>query len=278
MQTTPRAPTGGAPAIDDALWEKTLVPLVERLVRSGYFSFVVEGAEHVPLDGRAVFAQNHAGWFPLDALFVGLGIRRAAGPCRTPFYATSEAALALPALGPFLRRVGALPAGWFRRPERLPPDVRSCAIFPEGVPGNTKPFWEAYRMRPWSRGFVRVAAALGLPIVPVAVLGGEECLPVAWTVRLLEPLVGSAFGLPLSLVPLPARWRVVFHPPVRLDGEPRALLADGARSAQVALEVERTVRQTLESRGRRYPLAHVASWIAARRAPPAAHPQGVHLS
>lgn len=267
MPLTPLAPRS-APAVDDALWEGRLAPAVERLVRAGYFSFSVEGAEHVPRDGRAVFAQNHAGWFPLDALFVGLAIRRAAGPCRTPFFAAAEAALALPGLGGLLRRAGAVPAGWFRRPERLPPQVRSCAIFPEGVPGNTKPFWEAYRMRPWSRGFVRVAAALDVPIVPVAVLGGEECLPVAWTVRLLEPLVGSAFGLPLAPVPLPSRWRVVFHRPVRLAGDRRALLADGGRSAQVALEIERTVQRTLERGARRRPLAHVSAWVASRKRTP----------
>lgn len=265
-----------AAAIDDALWEERLVPAVERLIRAGYFSFTVEGGEHVPRDGRAVFAQNHAGWFPLDALFVGLGVRRALGPCRTPFFPTAEAALAIPLLGGFLRRGGAVPASWFRRPERLPPQVRSCAFFPEGVPGNTKPFWEAYRMRPWSRGFVRVAAALDAPIVPVAVLGGEECLPVAWTVRLLEPLVGSAFGLPLALLPLPARWRVVFHPLVRVGGDRHALLADGERSRAIAAGVERTVQATLDRHAPRYPLAHVSSWVAARRRAPAGASAGIH--
>ena len=181
-----------APPIDDALWEERLVPLVERLIRARYFSFEVEGLEHVPQDGRAVYAQNHAGWFPLDAFFVGLAVRRAIGPCRTPYFATAEAALALPVVGSFIRRVGAVPSAWFRRPERLPPGIHAAGFFPEGVPGNTKPFWEAYRMRPWSRGFVRVAAALDLPIIPAAVLGGEECLPVAWTVKLLEPFVGSS--------------------------------------------------------------------------------------
>jgi 1-acyl-sn-glycerol-3-phosphate acyltransferase len=224
----------------------------------------VEGAEHVPADGRAVYAQNHAGWFPLDAFFVGLGIRSAIGPCRTPYFAAAEAALALPVVGAFIRRVGAVPASWFRRPERLPQRIRACGFFPEGVPGNTKPFWEAYRMRPWSRGFVRVAAALDLPIVPVAVLGGEECLPVAWTVRLLEPLVGSRFGLPLAPLPLPARWRVVFHPPVRLGGD-RRLLTDGGRSAEVARAIQATVQATIDRHSPRYPLAHLSSWVARRR-------------
>jgi 1-acyl-sn-glycerol-3-phosphate acyltransferase len=254
-----------APAIDDALWEATLVPMVERLIRAGYFSFTVEGTEHVPRDGHAVYAQNHAGWFPLDAFFVGLGVRRALGPCRTPYFATAEAALAIPVLGGFLRRVGAVPASLFRRPERLPASVRSCGFFPEGVPGNTKPFWEAYRMRPWNRGFVRVAAALELPIVPTAVLGGEECLPVAWTVKLLEPLVGSAFGLPLALVPLPARWRVVFHPPVRLGEERRRVLTDSEASRQVARRVQATVQGTIDRLAPRYPLGQVSSWVAARR-------------
>ena len=263
---SPIEPLAGAlPPIDDVLWEQRLVPVVEALVRARYFSFEVEGAEHVPRDGRAIYAQNHAGWFPLDAFFVGLAIRRVLGPCRTPHFATAEAALALPVIGPFIRRVGAVPSAWFRRPERLPPGLRACAFFPEGVPGNTKPFWDAYRMRPWKRGFVRVAAALDLPIVPAAVLGGEECMPVAWTVRLLEPIFGAPFGLPLSLLPLPARWRVVFHPPVRIE-EPGAVLADAERSAAIAAGVRSTVEATLARRARPYPLAHVSSLVQTVRA------------
>jgi len=256
-----------APAIDDALWEETLVPFIGSVIRAGYFSFSVEGMEHVPRDARAVYATNHAGWFPLDAFFLGLGVRRALGPCRTPFFATADAALAIPLLGRFLQRVGALPASWFRRPERLPRGVRACGFFPEGVYGNTKPFWQAYRMRPWNRGFVRVAAALDVPIVPVAILGGEECLPVAWTVKLLEPLVGARFGLPLAPVPLPARWRVVFHPPVQLEDR-RLVFGDGERSVAVARSVETTVGATLRRLSPRYPLAHVSSWMAARRPDP----------
>ncbi len=268
QQAQPAETPWRAPPIDDALWERRLVPMVETLIRSGYFSFDVEGAEHVPKDGRAIFAQNHAGWFPLDAFFVGLALRRVLGPCRTPYFATAEAALALPVIGPFIRRVGAVPSAWFRRPERLPPGLRACGFFPEGIPGNTKPFWQAYRMRPWNRGFVRVAAALDLPIVPAAVLGGEECMPVAWTVRLLEPIFGAPFGLPVSLLPLPARWRVVFHPPVRI-ADPKAVLVDGARSAEIAAQVRATVAATLETRARRYPLAQVSSLVAAARARPA---------
>ncbi len=221
-----------------------LVAGVRALIRAGYFSLEVVGAEHLPREGRVVYAQNHSGWFPLDAFFLTMAIVEAEGIQRAPFFATHDAAMAAPLLGPLLRRFGALPASWFRRPERLPAEIESCGIFPEGYRGNTKPFWEAYRMRDWNRGFVRVALAREAPIVPAAILGGEECLPVAWTVDLLEPLIGASIGLPLSLLPLPARWKVVFHPRVEVAG--RGSLTDHAFCSGVAQEVQRTVQATLD--------------------------------
>jgi 1-acyl-sn-glycerol-3-phosphate acyltransferase len=240
-----------------------LIGLMHALIRAGYFSFDVEGIEHVPREGPVVYAQNHSGWFPLDAFFVTLAIADAHGLGRAPFFATHEAALAAPLLGPFLRRVGAVPASWFRRPERLPPEIESCGIFPEGVRGNTKPFWEAYRMRDWNRGFVRVAIAREAPIVPAAVIGGEECLPVAWTVRFLEPLIGASIGLPLSLIPLPVRWKVVFHEPVHVAG--KGGITDQQFCADVAHDVQAIVQRTLHREASQRILGRVSSAVAAIR-------------
>ncbi|HYG70176.1 MAG TPA: 1-acyl-sn-glycerol-3-phosphate acyltransferase [Anaeromyxobacteraceae bacterium] len=259
----PSAPGATAPEMDHELLHR-IVPVFRALVRLGYFSFEVHGAEHLPADGRAVYAANHAGWFPLDAFFTGLAVSDALGEDRTPFFAASDTALALPGVGAFLRRMGALPASWFRRPERLPPGIDAFGIFPEGVEGNCKPFWEAYRLRTWNRGFVRVAVARELPIVPVAVFGGEECLPVAWTVRALEPIVGSIFGLPLCAVPLPARWKVVFHPPVRLEARGRTGLADAAWAADVAQGIRRTVQATLDAERDDRVLARLSHAVAER--------------
>jgi 1-acyl-sn-glycerol-3-phosphate acyltransferase len=257
--------------VDRTFLEQRVVPLFEKLIEIGYFSFDVTGTEHIPRDRRIVFAPNHSGWFPLDGFFLGLAVRSVLGPEASPFFAVHDAATAAPVLGRFLNRVGALPASWFRRPERLPPDIRTVGIFPEGVEGNCKPFWEAYRMRPWKRGFVRVAVALDAPIVPVAILGGEECLPVAWTVRALEPIIGSILGLPLSLVPLPSRWKVVFHPPVEvagLAGRGKAALMDADYSSMVARRVQRTVQATLDRETPGYPLAQLSSLVALARGAP----------
>jgi 1-acyl-sn-glycerol-3-phosphate acyltransferase len=256
----------GAHLADRDLWLRRIFPLLRSAVRARYFSLEVEGLEHVPRDGSVVFAPNHAGWFAIDAAVLGLAVTDGVGASRLPWFAAADAAFETPVLGAFFERLGALPASWFRRPEKLPAEIESCAVFPEGVRGNTKPFWEAYRMRAWSRGFVRVAAAQDAAIVPTAILGGEECMPVAWTVKLLEPLVGSIVGLPLSVIPLPVRWKVAFLPPVRLDVRGRHALMDSIYSAEVARTVQRTVQDALDRESPRYPLARLSSGVAALQA------------
>jgi len=248
--------------------DRDLLPQILRLgkavVRLGYFSLEVEGIEHVPRSGRVVFAANHAGWFPVDAFVLGFAVGQAHGLSRAPFFATADAALATPVLGRFMHRVGALPASWFRRPERLPPSVESIGIFPEGVRGNCKPFWEAYRMRDWNRGFVRAAMARQAHVVPVAILGGEECVPVGWTVRILEPLMGTILPLPLSPVPLPARWKLVFHAPV----PPPPEATSSRDQSEIARSVQRTVQATLDREAPHYPLGRLAAYRARTRPGP----------
>jgi 1-acyl-sn-glycerol-3-phosphate acyltransferase len=250
-------------AVDREFLVGRVLPVARRLVELGYFKLEVEGLEHVPASGRVVYALNHAGWFALDAFFVGIAIAQRFGVERAPVFATAEAALAAPVVGRFLRRSGAVPSSWFRRPERLPASVHSCGVFPEGVRGNCKPFWRAYRMVDWNRGFVRVAIARDAPIVPVAVLGGEECLPVAWTVRFLEPLIGSVVGLPVVPFPLPTRWKVVFHEPVHVAGGGRGTLGDAAFCNDVARRIQATVQATLDRESPRYPLGRLAARVAA---------------
>lgn len=239
------------------------VATARAFVEAGYFSFEVEGIEHVPAEGRVVFAANHSGWFPLDAFFLAMAVVEAQGLGRAPFFATHDAAMAAPGLGPFLRRFGAVPASWFRRPERLPPEIECCGIFPEGVRGNTKPFWEAYRMREWNRGFVRVAIARDAPIVPVAILGGEECLPVAWTVKLFQPWIGATLGLPLSIVPLPSHWKILFHPAIGVAG--KGEVTDHPFCSEVAREVQSIVQATLDRVSRDRLLSRMSATAAALR-------------
>src|ERR1700694_5939933 len=100
------SPTSADPNKDREAAFRALVMVAKRLIALGYFRLEVEGLEHVRREGRLVYAQNHSGWFPLDAFFISYAIAEAHGMRRAPFFATAEAALAAPVLGPFLRRLG----------------------------------------------------------------------------------------------------------------------------------------------------------------------------
>lgn len=228
-----------------------VLPALRALVDIGYFSLDVEGVEHVPRRGPAVYVGNHAGWFTLDTLIGALVLVDHVGADRLPYGAAQDALLKVPAVGRFFERVGAFPASWLREPRSLPPEMQVFSVYPEGTEGNCKPFWHAYQMRRWRSSFVHLAAALRAPIVPVALLGGEESLPVAYTVDLLRPLVGTAIPVPLLAMPLPSRWKLVFHEPVRLDGRLLGRAAEDPRwfveHARLLAESTRsTVQRTLD--------------------------------
>ncbi len=271
MTTQPHALGDSGPATG-ASDRETLIrqvsSVLKALIQLRYFSIEIEGAEHLPREGPVVYAQNHAGWFALDTMILGYAVGEAIGVARTPYFAAHESALAAPWVGPFLGRLGGLPASWFRNPERLPPGIESYGICPEGVRGNCKPFWEAYRMREWSRTFVKVALVRDAPIVPVAVLGGEECLPVAWTVEALKPLIGSIVGLPLVPVPLPSRWKVIFHEPIHVTAHGHRLRPDRQYCSDVAGRVQRIVQGSLDREAPHYPLARLSSFVAGGKEPP----------
>ena len=228
-----------------------VLPGLRALLRAGYFSLDVEGAEHIPREGSALYVANRAGWLPLDALFGALAVVHHAGPDRLPYGAVPDEVLALPRVGRLLERLGGFPASWLGEPAALPPAMSLLSLHPESGAGGGKPFWQAYQMKRWRLGFARVAAARAAPVVPVAIVGGEECLPVASTVRFLEPLLGSVLPLPLCALPLPARWKIVFHAAVRVE-EPDPGEAGDDRDAQrrryrrFTDAVQATVQRTLD--------------------------------
>jgi 1-acyl-sn-glycerol-3-phosphate acyltransferase len=102
-------------------------------------------------------------------------------------------------------------------------------VFPEGQKGSRKLFWQRYRLRRFGRGgFVRTAMRAGVPIVPTAVMGAEEAMPIFAHVPLLQRLTGliyfpinhafPAFGLAAGLMYLPAKFRIRFLEPIDLSG------------------------------------------------------------
>jgi 1-acyl-sn-glycerol-3-phosphate acyltransferase len=260
------------PSMDLQYWQDVVFRRLERSLEWKYFSLEVRGFEHVPPTGPVIFAANHSGWFPLDALFFSYAAAKALGASHIPHGVIHDAVLKAPLIGDFFRKLGVVPASWFREPETIPEELRSMGIFPEGAEGNVKPFWSAYRAREWKRGFVRYALARRAAILPVAILGGEESLPVVTKVRLLRPLLGADLPLPLSLVPFPSDWKVIVHAPIRCDTYGPEAMNDKDLCRRIAEEARSTVQETIRREKEGSLLWQLSSFLSPTHESSAANP------
>lgn len=232
---------------------------LRRLIKMNYFRFKVRGANHIPTEGPIIFVANHSGWVALDALFMMMAIYDTAGPAFLPYIIVHDMLIKVPMTYHFLKDLGLIPADWLQYGrEPLPPQINPVAIFPEGADGNSKPFWKAYHMQHWKTGFVRLAIQHKAKVVPVVILGGEEAVPVAATLDALKPLLGSVAPIPLSLAPLPSRWKVQFLEPIDFSHYDPALIHSKEACREIAAEVHDIVQARLLKASKGKPL----SWLS----------------
>lgn len=208
--------TAGSERVDlygrDAQLSEAVAPLMEFLY-TRWFRVQVEGAEQIP-SGGALLVANHAGALPLDGPMLQEALRRERPELPEARWLAEDAVFYAPLLGTLFNRLGAVRAS----PDtatRLLAEGRPVCIFPEGIQGIGKPFRERYVLKRFGRGgFVKLALRTGRPVLPVAIVGGEESLP------LLGKLPGSFLGVPylpvtpLGPLPLPAKWRIRIGAPL----------------------------------------------------------------
>jgi 1-acyl-sn-glycerol-3-phosphate acyltransferase len=236
----------------DQQWTEAMLPLA-RLVYRKYWRVDTVGVSNVPRRGGALLVSNHSGVLPLDGAMIKValfeeGLERHARALIASWFFT------LPVLNWFLRRSGQT-LGHPDDSVRLLRDGQLVLVFPEGVRGTGKPFRDRYRLRRFGRGgFVGVAIRAGVPIVPVSVVGAEEIYPMLLDVQPVARLIGFPYFPitptwpwlgPLGLIPLPSKWRIQFHPPVRTDELSVADADDPALVMRVADEVRETIQQGL---------------------------------
>ena len=199
----------------DAALSTSLRPLATLLYEK-YWRVRVEGAEQLP-QGPCVIVANHAGALPLDGPVLHLALRRERPDLEESRWLLEDQIFHAPFVGVLANRLGAVRAN----PEnamRLLQERRPVIVFPEGFHGLSKPFTERYQLRRFGRGgYVKIALRAGVPIIPAAIVGGEESMP------LLGKIPGGLFGveyLPITLPPLPARWHLRFAAPISMEGAP----------------------------------------------------------
>jgi 1-acyl-sn-glycerol-3-phosphate acyltransferase len=185
-----------------------------------------EGLEHVPADGGALLVANHAGAIPSDAPVIMHGIET---ELSRPVYGLAESLLrALPGVGTLWARVGGVAAHPDNAYRLLHDDRQLVLVFPEGTKGTGKLYRDRYKLHRFGRGgFVEIAMRSGVPVVPIAVIGAEESMPILWK----SPRLGKLLNVPyfpvtanmLVLGPLgligyfPAKFKLRVLPPVHFD-------------------------------------------------------------
>jgi len=195
-----------------------------------FFSPEVKELDNLPATGPVLLVGNHSCLFYMpDAWVVAQAIIKRRG-LEQPAYALGyDLLFGLPVVGPFLRRIGAIPAGG-REAELALEQGAAVLVYPGG---------DLEACRPWSqrdrvdlaghKGFVRLALHAGVPVVPVVTHGSHHAVVVVSRgdrlasalglkrirINVFPILVGPPFGVTTILVPplpMPASITVEFLP------------------------------------------------------------------
>lgn len=150
-----------------------------------------EGLEKIPTDGGALLVANHAAAIPSDAPVIMHGIEK---ELQRPVYGLADQLFkSLPVVGVMWSRVGGVVAHPDNAYRLLREQNQLVLVFPEGSKGPGKHYKERYRLRRFGRGgFVEIAMRAGVPVVPIAVVGAEESMPIVYK----NTTVAKMLGLP----------------------------------------------------------------------------------
>jgi 1-acyl-sn-glycerol-3-phosphate acyltransferase len=251
-------------AVDDfGLDEQTLRharPVLEYL-RNHYWRVDVAGIEQLPTESPVLLVANRSGILPYDGLMVSHLVADSLSEARRPRFLVADWLITLPFVQPYLARLGGVRA-CRENADRLLRTGRSVVAFPEGLKGAGKVFRQRYRLKRFGRGgVVRVAIEVGIPLVPVAVIGAEEAHPVLFKMETLARSVGAPFipvtptfpllG-PLGLIPLPSKWSIRFGAPIETEhlgaSEARDELLVSRMTEELRSEIQTMVDADLHAR------------------------------
>ena len=216
-----------------------------------YFRAEWEGLDRIPASGGALLVANHAGAIPSDAPVIMHGIEtELERPC---YGLADELFKSLPVVGTGWARAGGVLAHPDNAYRLLREQEQLALVFPEGTKGTGKTYDQRYRLRRFGRGgFVQIAMRAGVPIIPIAVVGAEESMPILFNAQRLAKLVGApyapitanmlAFGPLGAALWFPAKFKLRVLDPIHFDVPP-----DQARySRNVVMDEAERIRQLIQ--------------------------------
>ena len=250
----------GDRALDDWGRDERMLSLADPILNFYYrywFRVATEGIENVPAEGGALLVSNHSGALPPDAPMIMQAIRNEAEVPR-PLYMLGEHWFkGYPGVGMLSNKIGLVPAHPANAQRLLRDEGRLAIVFPEGQKGSRKVLWQRYKLRRFGRGgFVRTALRARVPIVPIALVGGEEAMPIFAHMRLAQRISGLIyfplnhafphFGLAAGAMYLPAKFKIRFLEPIDLTDYPPDTVEDAAEVASISEGVRGRIQKELD--------------------------------
>jgi 1-acyl-sn-glycerol-3-phosphate acyltransferase len=223
-----------------------------------WFRVELQAVENVPSSGGALLVANHSGALPPDGPMIMHGIRKE-HPVPRPVYMLGEHWFkGYPGVGMMANKIGLVAAHPANAQRLLRDEGRLALVFPEGQKGSRKLYWQRYKLRRFGRGgFVRTAMQAGVPIVPVAVVGAEEAMPIFAHIPLLQRMTGLIyfpvnhafphFGLAAGLMYLPAKFKIRFLEPVDMSGYTPEDADDVALVQSVSEEIRAAIQSEVDA-------------------------------
>ena len=172
------------------------------LLASLYFRADVRGLDRIPADGPVLLVGNHSGGnVPPDTFVFTLAFCSYFGVER-PFYQLAHnLVVSAPPLGS-LRRFGTVAANHENAQLALESGA-ALLVYPGGDYEVFRPSWERNVVDFGGRkGYVRLAREAGVPIVPIASVGGQESVLFLSRGQWLAKLLGVDKLLRLKSVPI----------------------------------------------------------------------------
>jgi 1-acyl-sn-glycerol-3-phosphate acyltransferase len=208
-------------------------------IMSRYFRLTLEGEEHLPKKGRVLITPNHSGYSGFDAMILSHVLKKITGRAARVlthhlWFLTETTSLPAAKLG-FVEATRENGVKYLKKNQQV-------VIFPEGENGNFKPSTKAYHLQEFKRGFIRMALITQSPIVPTLIVGAEETHINLKKLKLTKFLRGLVLPLPLNVIPLPAKWKIIFLEPIHLPFPPSS-----ADDREVVHELAQMVREKMQT-------------------------------
>jgi len=228
-----------------------------RYIYKYWFRVDSVGHENIPLEGAGLIVPNHSGVLPIDAAMVAADVALKLPRPRVMRAMVDNFAGFLPWMNVIFYRTGQV-VGARRNFRDLLSAGDLCGVWPEGTRGIGKPFSQRYNLVKFNVGFIEMSLTFRAPIVPTAIIGAEEQMPLLGDIKPLARLlrfpyfpITPTFPLlgPLGILPLPTQYHIYYGEPIRYFEEYGPETVDDPETVRMLADKVQLIVQDMVNKG-----------------------------